>query len=131
MRRALLLAAAIGLSGCVSDQLNQGLTGLVGRPIDFAVQRLGYPNAQREILGDTLYIWSTNRAGVMPILTNQTTTGLVGNVPVTGTTSGLAYVPVQYDCTIEIAVTAEKIIKSWRWEGNLGGCQPYAQALSR
>jgi hypothetical protein len=39
--------------------------------------------------------------------------------------------PAQLDCTIQLAVGPDHTIKSWQWNGNMGGCQRYAAALRR
>jgi hypothetical protein len=126
----LLGAAALGLGGCVTEQLNQGLGFMVGQPIDYAVQRLGYPQGQSEMLGDTIYVWGTSRTAVMPMTSTATTTGFVGTTPIMGSQTSTTYVPMNFNCTIQLAVGPDHIIKHWHWEGNLGGCARYAQALA-
>jgi hypothetical protein len=127
----LLIVAAMGLSGCVSDQMNQGLGFMVGQNIQYAVSRLGYPDDQRTMLGDTIYVWSTSRNVNLPMTTTSTTYGNVGTTPVYGTTMGTTYVPANFNCTIQLAVGADQTIKSWQWSGNMGGCMQYARRLSQ
>jgi hypothetical protein len=123
------LVGALGLSGCVTSRMNDGLSDLVGLDVDAAVAVLGYPDGQREMMGDTLYIWSSNHNVVLPMATTTTTTGNFGGVPYYGSTTGMGYMPANLNCTIQLAVGPNKVIKSWQWNGNMGGCQPYARSL--
>jgi hypothetical protein len=132
MKRIFLaIAATVGLTGCVGDHMNDGLQSLVGQDIHVAVARLGYPDGQRTMLGDTIYIWSSNHSAVLPLTTTNTTTGNVGGVPVYGTQTNTNFVPMNFACTIQIATDKSGRITTWQWSGNMGGCQPYANALRR
>jgi hypothetical protein len=132
MRRILaVVGLALGLSGCLSDQMNTGLSFMVGQNIQFAVSRLGYPDGQREMLGDTIYVWSTSREVNLPMMTTSTTTGSVGTVPIYGQTMSTQFVPANFNCTIELGAGPDNIIKSWQWSGNIGGCMQYARALQQ
>jgi hypothetical protein len=128
---AIVALAALGLGGCVAQNMNAGLNNLMGQNIHAAVDRIGYPNDQRQILGDTVYVWGTSQNTVIPMSTMNTTTGMVGGVPVYGTTTSTNFVPVNFNCTIQIATTPDGTIKNWRWSGNMGGCSSYANALKR
>jgi len=124
-----LLVLSLGLGGCVSQNMNEGLQSLVGQDIHAAVARLGYPSGQREILGDTIYVWGSSQNSVMPLSTTNYTSGSVGGVPVYGTTTSTNLVPVNYNCNIQLAVNSQGRIKSYQWSGNMGGCAHYANAL--
>jgi hypothetical protein len=126
-----LVIAAVGVSGCVSQRMNEGLGNLAGQDIGAAVSRLGYPDSKREILGKTIYIWSTSRNEVLPVTTTNTTTAFVGNVPVYGTTTNTEFVPANFNCTIQLATNSSGTIVHWQWSGNMGGCAQYARALVR
>ncbi len=117
------------LCGCATQQLNTGLQTLVGQNIQTAISHLGYPDGQRIVMGDTIYVWSTNRNVVMPLNTTSTTTGAVGGTPYYGTTSSMQMVPMAFQCTVQIATTSDGTIKSFQWEGNQGGCQRYARGF--
>ena len=118
-------------AGCATQQLDTGLKGLIGHPVNEAVARLGYPDNQREILGDRLYVWSTSHTALMPHMNTSTTTGSVGGMPVYGQTTGMTMAPVNAYCLIQLAVTDTGIIKSYQWQGNPIGCQMYARGFSR
>jgi len=117
------------VAGCATQQLDTGLKGLIGRPVSEAVGRLGYPDSQREMMGDKLYVWSTSHTAVMPIMNTSTTTGNVGGMPVYGQTTGMTMVPMNANCLIQVAVTENGIIKSYQWRGNEMGCKMYARAF--
>jgi hypothetical protein len=130
MKRVLLVVgAALGLSGCVTTQMNKGLEFMVGQKIDAAVARLGYPDAQRTMLGDTIYIWNTSHNVNLPMTTTSMTTGYAGSTPVYGSTISTQYVRANFNCTIQLGTTTDGVIKSWQWQGNMGGCATYARML--
>jgi hypothetical protein len=110
--RFLIISIATCLVGCATQQLNAGLQKVIGMPIDVLVSDWGYPSAQREIMGHTLYIWS-NDAGVMA-------------VPLYG---GGMYAG-RLACTVQVAVNDEKIITSYQWNGNNGGCAQFARRIA-
>lgn len=116
----------LALSGCATQQLDRGLQGLLGHNIQEVVAIWGYPDAQREVMGDTVYIWSTNQNVSMPLMTSSTTTGHIGGTPVYGTTSQLQFVPMAFACTVQLAVNPDRMIKNYQWEGNQGGCRRYS-----
>ena len=127
-----IIAALIflgGLGGCVSQNMNAGLQSLVGQNIRAAIDRIGYPDGQQVILGDKVYVWGVSQNAVMPMTNTNFTSGSVGGVPVYGTTTSTNYVPVNYNCKIQIATDANDIIKRYQWSGNMGGCARYANAL--
>jgi hypothetical protein len=110
MRQLTFLAmVSLGLAGCATQQLDAGLKKVIGMPLDVLVARWGYPTSEREILSKTLYTWSNN--------------GGVVAVPVYG---GGAYAAT-LNCTVEVTVDANKIITGYQWNGNNGGCAPYAR----
>lgn len=84
-------------------RLAQGLQSLQGQNIRVAANLMGYPQSQRESLGDTLYMWSSYMT-----------------FPATQYMGAMTF-----SCTIEIAVDAMGTIKTTRWWNN-GGCNPYA-----
>lgn len=100
------------LVGCATQRLNTGLEKVVGMPIDVLVADWGYPSGQREIMGHTLYIWS-NDGGAMA-------------VPMYG--GGV--MAARLTCTVQVAVNDEKIITSYQWNGNNGGCAPFARRIA-
>lgn len=111
MRSLLIIATIVCLAGCATEELNTGLQKAMGQPIDVLVSDWGYPIAQRQIMGHTLYIWSNN-AGIMA-------------VPLYG---GGVYAG-RLTCTIQVAVNKQNIITSYQWNGNQGGCAPFARRI--
>jgi hypothetical protein len=119
------------IAGCATQQLDRDLKGLLGQPIQSAVDRLGYPDGEREIMGDKIYVWSTNHNAVMLVPTTTTTTGAVGSTPYTGTTTSMHMMPVAYQCVVQLAVNPDGTIKRYQWQGNQGGCAQYARMLNK
>jgi hypothetical protein len=133
MRLSLVVGIALAapaLSSCVFQRLNEGLPRLMGRDIHEAINVLGYPSDQRVIAGDTVYTWSTGATVPFPVTNYSTTTGING-APFQMTTATPGFVPMSLPCQIQLATNGEGRIINWRWQGNLGGCDPYAQALRR
>ena len=110
-RIAAFVLAVLDLAGCVPQRMDDGLQSLIGQNIQAAVGKLGYPDGQRTMLGDTIYIWNTGHQGALPI---------AGTV-----------VPFSFNCTIQIATTPDGTIKQPQWAGNVDGCRGYATVLAR
>jgi hypothetical protein len=60
MRIVVVAVLGFGLTGCVTEQMNRGLGFMDGENTQYEVGRLGYHDAKREMLGDTIYVWATN-----------------------------------------------------------------------
>jgi hypothetical protein len=102
MRSITLLYAAILLAGCAGQMIEQGMTSLVGQPLNAAIATLGVPTEERTIADMKVYVWSTSTV-------------------VEGT---------QRKCTIR-AIMKGDVIGSFDFEGNEGRCARYAQLLQR
>ena len=125
IRRIMFLSGAL-LAGCVTfGQLEEGLNALVGRHEREAFAALGYPDGKQEFSGETVYVWGRSHNTAMFLPQTSTTTGYVGTRPIYGTTTTTQVVPMNLNCTIKIVVGANSHIRTWEYEGNLGGCAPY------
>ena len=125
MRKGILLLI-FALTACVGTQMEKGLRSLVGDPIGVATSTLGYPDGQRTMMGDTIYVWSTDHQAYLPTVTG--TYGNVGGVGFSQNTYGLMGVRAQ--CVIQLGVDANGTIKNWQYHGNPIGCRNYARALN-
>lgn len=112
MKKIVVAAAALLLVGCATTQLNTGLQKVVGQPVSVLVSDWGYPAAEREIMGHKLYVWSGN-GGAMA-------------VPLYG--GGVFAAAL--NCTIQVSVDDHDVIQSYQWNGNNGGCAPFARRIS-
>jgi len=121
--------AGLSLGGCVSQNMDAGLQGLVGQDIHAAIARLGYPNSQRSVASDTVYTWSVSQTVTLPMTTGNPVFVTVGGVPASGLATSTSYVPVNYNCMIDLGAGANGIVKNYHWTGNIGGCSHYADAL--
>lgn len=110
MKIAVIAIAAL-LSGCATAHLNSGLQKAIGQPVDVLVGAWGYPEAQREMMGKTLYVWS-NDAGAVAL-------------PLYG---GGAFA-ARLQCQVQVAVDIQRIVTSYQWSGNNGGCAAFARRL--
>jgi hypothetical protein len=107
VKKAFVLLSCL-LAGCVyALGMPEKLQPLKGQNIRVAIERLGYPTEQREVLGDTVYTWST----LGPVVANSFMVG-------------------QLYCVIEVGTDSAGTIKEAHFHGN-AGCGPYARALSR
>lgn len=126
MRKWILIAPLL-LAGCMTSRLEKGLGSLTGQPVSYAAAKLGYPDGERTIMGDHLYIWSTDHQAIIPVATGSV--GQFGGIGYSQTNYGLMAARAQ--CTIQLKVSANDIVESWQYKGNRMGCRPYAHALSR
>jgi hypothetical protein len=99
--RALIILAALALSGCAGAKIKEQMPQYVGQPASALFAKLGYPTAEQTVAGSKVYIWST--------------TSLVDGT--------------SYECKIRAIVDSRDIITSWDGEGNQGGCGRYASRL--
>lgn len=111
MKIAIFACFAVLSSGCATTQLNNGLQKVIGQPVAVLVNAWGYPAGQRDIMGQTLYVWS-NDGGAMA-------------VPMYG--GGVFAARLQ--CQVQVSVNAANVVTSYQWSGNNGGCAPFARRL--
>lgn len=109
------LVAVLPLSGCLTA-MNTGTKKLLGHNIEYAINRLGYPSGQREIAGDTVYVWSRNAGGMAAAFP-------VGN-------ASFAFAG-RYYCVIQLGTDTQGTIIRVQWEGNVGGCAAWMPLLSK
>lgn len=139
-RVAVLLAAAVMLSGCLSGsrggavdkaKLEEGLNRFLGKDIEEVVSRVGYPH--QEITapnGNKVFVYSESRSYTAP------TTSVSSQVPVGGSvtsTSGKVHVPQKYDtvtstyagqtstssCLLFFEVDKDNTVIRWSYQGSL------------
>lgn len=105
--------------------IERGMNGLVGKPIDAAVAKLGRPQDQRPNMGETSYIWSTSyeAMGITPTYTS----GAIGSAPVVGASYTIGPAG-QADCTLRVFAKAD-VITGWDVDGNARACRRYAESL--
>lgn len=111
MKKFVMLGLAFLLIGCAAQPIKAALDPTVGQDIRVVVAKLGYPNDIREMSGGLMYVWGARSEFTFLMPADSTTTGNVA-------------------CTIEIAVGADNRIKSYKFDSNHDGCDPYARALS-
>jgi hypothetical protein len=119
----LLIIADLALSGCASEH---GLGFMVGTNISHAVDRLGYPDAKREVRGETIYVWSSSHDVNLPRKTNSTTAGNLGHVPIYTTPAGMIY---RRNCTIQLTADKDGKVEYWLWTGDKARCGQFASRL--
>ena len=113
VRLILLATMAAALLGCATTRLSNDLKPYVGRDIHELYARLGNPTGERETTGDRMYVWSVSSEGVMPRGTGEGT------------------LTVQHECTLEVTISAENVIRTYQIEGSDAGCAAFRRHLSR
>ncbi len=136
MRNLLIVITTLGtLSACAFDTLDKGLPRLQGQHIDTAINYLGLPDAEQNIAGRKVYIWGHQNSGsyVRPITTptSYTAYGPYGTYTARGTNTSYVTESYNYNCTIKLVVNKKEIIQSSEYEGNEGGCEHFADNISK
>src|SRR5262245_267137 len=102
LRMGTVALCGLMLSGCAGEMIKTGMQGVVGKPLNAAITKLGMPTDERESAGRKVYTWYSGRL-------------------IEGTTS---------QCRIRAMVQSD-VIESWDYEGNEGACMRYAMLLDR
>jgi hypothetical protein len=118
MRIILLAVMVAAVVACATARLSNFVKPYVGRDIHELSARLGNPAGKRETTGNSVYVWSADSEGVLP-----TTSSADGTRTNTMT--------VQYECTLEVTVSAQNVIQSYEIEGSDAGCAAFRRHLSR
>ncbi|WP_334028925.1 hypothetical protein [Burkholderia orbicola] len=131
-----ITASTCMLVGCVSfGQMEKGLDALRNQPVSTAVQVLGYPTGEREAAGLKIVHWGRQQTGLMPMTSfgQNSAYGTVGTTPFsyTGTSTSTQYVPMNFNCDIDLAIGPGGFIQGYQYSGNIGGCSSYIKALNR
>jgi hypothetical protein len=132
MRRLGLLSmvGATVLAACTTfDDIEAGLTSLEGRPLSAAVSKLGFPDEEREIAGQKVYIWASARSGSYTVPQTNTGYGWAGGRPFTYTYQTQQVQSFNHSCVIRVMTDSNGLIVNWDVEGNIGGCERYASRL--
>jgi hypothetical protein len=130
MKKLSKLIIVILLAGCATfGQLEEGLNSLMGKQDTEAFSVLGYPSSKQEFGNDTVYSWYLSQSGTLFVPQTSTTTGYAGRTPLYGVTTYTQAVPVNYSCQIKLIAGKNGTLKSWEFDGNLGGCTQYINRL--
>jgi hypothetical protein len=115
IKMRLMFLATVGavLLGCATTRLSNELKPYVGRDIHELYARLGNPTGKQETTGDRVDVWSLSSEGVMP------------KGPGEGTTT------VQRECTLEVTIGAENLIRAYEVNGSDAACSAFLHHLSR
>jgi hypothetical protein len=118
------------LPGCTTwGDIDRGLDTLTGKPLDYAISKLGLPDAEQTIAGRKVYVWDSRTVGggyLVPKTTNYS--GNVGGTSYAGTDTGLQATP-SYDlyCKLKLVVDGSNTVTSYDYDGNMGACERYAR----
>lgn len=114
MKKLLLVAASLWLSACATfDSIDRDIKeSCYGKPVDVAIQRYGYPTAERVIAGRKLLTWDVSS-------THPTMTTLTNGQVVMGA-------PASYSCRLDLEVSHEGTIVGHRVSGQMGACSAFS-----
>ncbi len=130
LKSLIAVTAVLSVGGCSTfSNMETGLNTLIGQPLDAAIARIGYPSGQMQVGNDTVYAWGRQFSMNMPRYNQATTTGRVGGTGFSATTGYTSYDNVTYECNVKIITDERGIIKTWEFDGNIGGCDAYSKRL--
>lgn len=131
MHKQLKVFALLGLTalaGCATpEQITAGVTTLEGKSYKDAFERLGYPDAEEKVAGNTVYIWQNRNSGTYTVPTTQTATSYAGQQTIYTTVYGSREESFDHHCILRVAVDKSGTVINTRLKGNIGGCQHYAK----
>lgn len=90
----------------LQSESDAALRQMIGKHIDAAIHRLGFPDAERTIAGKRLVVWETKQIDS------------AGGEPFTA------------ECKVLIEIDAHKRVRGTQIRGNVAGCRQYREALA-
>lgn len=109
------------LAGSIED----GLAALHGKPIQAAIDILGYPSRQMEIGEERAYFWST--AFTSAFSANTPDPHYAGDHVSTKSTES----SVDHSCELQVGVGPDGLVRRTRYSGDMDGCREYRIAFKR
>ena len=103
-----LVASACTTFGSIDRNIEQKY---LGKPVDAAIDGLGYPTAERTVAGRKLYTWTVGSS--VPNLIP----GPNGTLMVSGATA--------LSCTLNLEVDSLEVVKRYSYTGQLGACSAF------
>jgi hypothetical protein len=123
-------SALLAMAGCQTfENMDAGLSGLHGQPYQAAFDVLGFPDSESSIAGKRVFTWGSRNTGSYTVPTSTTSTAYVNGQIVTVQSQGTTTESFDYHCKIDVIVGASGIIEHTKYDGNIGGCERYAQRL--
>ena len=132
MKAIAITAATIALTGCVSfSDMDRGLNALNGHPVSEAYALIGYPQSQGVVAGRKVYVWGRSFTAALPTTSNVNASGMVGSTPYQASGTITSMQDGAFDCTVRMFISDNETIDGFDYQGNLGGCEAYINALKR
>lgn len=130
VRRVAAIGLFLSVAACsYTGDVDAGLNGLMGKPIDAAIAKLGYPDGQVELKDRIVYTWNDGYSG--SYTTNDTSTSyqhINGQLTAVTVTTPVTQ-NYSHQCEIRIVTDRKGVIRDWERTGDWG-CANYADALS-
>lgn len=132
MRVAIIIAAALALSACVthmqaSSHLDSRLDAMVGQPIEVAVAQLGQPIGSARMGSDRVYGWGYT------FTSSEYSNAAPGWVNAGDFKGGVFPAPrraVEKNCVIRMIVGADSLIRDWDYQGSDRDCRSFSNRLA-
>jgi hypothetical protein len=107
MQRLMVVAVLLVLGACSPsfETLRADLPKYKGRPAKDMIALWGYPNAERVIMGQKVYVWAT---------------------PPSAANAVDATLPW---CVMRAIVDGQGLIERFEWDGDFGACKRYSAPL--
>lgn len=123
--------ALLVMAGCQTfENIDAGLSSLRGQPYQAAFDVLGFPDAETTIAGKRVFTWGSRNTGSYTVPTFNSNTAYVNGNPVYVQTQGSRTEYYDYHCRIDVIVGSNGLIEQSKFDGNIGGCERYAQLLA-
>ncbi|MBV9994050.1 MAG: hypothetical protein JO127_02440 [Caulobacteraceae bacterium] len=131
MRIAILALVAAALCGCTTQQgMDARFEGLVGKPVKFAIDRLGPPTGSDETGVPRSYFWAVNHDETFSTAEPPNRFGINDPVAVSeGNTRPARTTTYHVQCWIRIEAGADGTITAYDWSKNAAGCGRFAARL--
>lgn len=118
MKRLLLIAVLVALSGCATTaNYEKTLKSWVGASELDLVRSWGPPQSTHTTGGRTFLVYSSARSVLMPGVQPTYTANTYGNTTYVNSHGGMPAQNLNFQCQTTFEVSNEKIV-GWSWRGN-------------
>lgn len=114
----LLLTALLISSAAIAENAIE--KNYLNKPIDLAVEKFGFPSSVMELQKSKIYVWMTDQAVSMPVVTYAPVYGTFGNQPLQLNQMQTNYQQIHLHCTLKLMVDEKHLVTHYEMEGNAG-----------
>jgi len=115
MKTLITIMICTALVSChSSEKISDGIRVIVGKPISYAVDSLGFPDSESDISGQKGYTWILQQDIALYMMDSQL---------------DLTTTIADHHCKLNIFVDENDIITKFRWNGHMDVCSLFADRL--